>query len=89
MVPYIPRYIFMNNINTNIDLVIADHTYMSRRGHFQRALEEAVQTHMSQWPSLWNGKNPLHGGGNFAKMSAAERVCFLMSRRLLRVSTHS
>lgn len=48
-----------------------------RRGHFQRALEEAVQTHATQWPLIWNGKNPLHGGGNFGKMSAAERVKIL------------
>lgn len=46
-----------------------------RRGHFQRALEEAVQTHTSQWPAVWGGKNPLHGGGNFSKMNAAARVC--------------
>lgn len=51
-------------------------TYLSnRRGHFQRALEEAVQTHTSQWPAVWGGKNPLHGGGNFSKMDAAARVC--------------
>lgn len=52
-----------------------------RRGHFGRALEEAVQTHASQWPSPWNGKNPLHGGGNFAKMGPTERVSVLKLRR--------
>lgn len=45
-----------------------------RRGHYQRALEEAVQTHFSQWPRAWNGKNPLHGGGSFTAMSPDERV---------------
>lgn len=48
--------------------------YGCRRGHFGRALEEAVQTHASQWPSAWNSKNPLHGGGNFTKMGPTERV---------------
>jgi hypothetical protein len=45
-----------------------------RRGHFQRALEEAVQTHQSQWPPAWNGKNPTHGGGTFTTMTPVERV---------------
>ncbi|WEW56578.1 hypothetical protein PRK78_002025 [Emydomyces testavorans] len=49
------------------------------RGHYQRALEEAVQTHQSQWPKAWAGKNPLHGGRTFATMSPEERVRFLYS----------
>jgi len=48
-----------------------------RRGHFQRALEESVQMHNSQWPVAWGGKNPLHGGGNFNTMSPEQRVCYL------------
>lgn len=47
---------------------------ISRKGHYQRALEEAVQTHASQWPRAWGGKNPLHGGGSFATMTPEERV---------------
>ncbi|PGH23416.1 hypothetical protein AJ80_02526 [Polytolypa hystricis UAMH7299] len=47
------------------------------RGHYQRALEEVIQTHSSQWPKAWNGKNPLHGGGTFAAMSPTERVTLL------------
>lgn len=50
--------------------------YLFRRGHYQRPLEEAIQTHMSQWPKAWQGKNPLHGGGSFATMTPEERVCF-------------
>lgn len=46
----------------------------SRRGHFQRALEEAIQTHQSQWPPAWKAKNPTHGGGTFTSMTPAERV---------------
>ena len=45
-----------------------------RRGHFQRALEEAIQTHHSQWPLVWQSKNPLHGGGSFNNMSPEQRV---------------
>lgn len=39
-----------------------------------RALEEAVQTHQSQWPAAWSGKNPTHGGGTFTGMTPVERV---------------
>lgn len=47
-----------------------------RKGLYSRALEEAIQTHTSQWPSKWMGKNPLHGGGNFNNMSPEARVGF-------------
>ncbi|KAL8692170.1 MAG: hypothetical protein Q9218_002747 [Villophora microphyllina] len=47
------------------------------KGHYGRALEEAIQTHSSQWPSKWLGKNPLHGGGNFNKMSPEARLTLL------------
>ena len=45
-----------------------------RRGHYHRALEEAVQAHSSQWPRSWQGQNPLHGGKTFASMTPEERV---------------
>ncbi|KAI4229885.1 MAG: hypothetical protein L6R36_000531 [Xanthoria steineri] len=47
------------------------------RGHHGRALEEAVQSHTSQWPTKWMGKNPLHGGGNFHNMSPEGRLTLL------------
>ena len=47
---------------------------VNRKGHYTRALEEAIQTHNSQWPHAWNGKNPLHGGGSFNKMTSEARV---------------
>lgn len=28
----------------------------------------------SQWPSSWEGHNPLHGGKDFNNMTPAERV---------------
>ena len=49
-------------------------SFVDRKGHYTRALEEAIQTHNSQWPHAWNGKNPLHGGGSFNKMTPEERV---------------
>lgn len=45
-----------------------------RKGHYTRALEEAIQMNAAQWPLAWQGKNPLHGGGNFTKMTPEERV---------------
>lgn len=45
-----------------------------RRGHYGRALEEAIHTHSSQWPPAWKEKNPLHGGGSFTNMAPVERV---------------
>ncbi|PYI10011.1 hypothetical protein BO78DRAFT_361874 [Aspergillus sclerotiicarbonarius CBS 121057] len=49
------------------------------RNHYQRPLEEAIQTHASQWPKAWQGKNPLHGGRTFATMSPEERLQLLKS----------
>ncbi|PWY70227.1 hypothetical protein BO70DRAFT_322071 [Aspergillus heteromorphus CBS 117.55] len=49
------------------------------RSHYQRPLEEAIQTHASQWPKAWQGKNPLHGGRTFATMSPEERLQLLKS----------
>ncbi|GAQ45407.1 similar to An17g01350 [Aspergillus niger] len=49
------------------------------RNHYQRPLEEAIQTHASQWPKAWQGKNPLHGGRTFATMSPEERLVLLKS----------
>ncbi|KAL9001606.1 MAG: hypothetical protein Q9188_005425 [Gyalolechia gomerana] len=47
------------------------------RGHYQRALEEAVQSHTTQWPLKWEGKNPMHGGGSFNNMSPEQRLTLL------------
>ncbi|KAI4148853.1 MAG: hypothetical protein LQ341_001466 [Variospora aurantia] len=52
------------------------------RGHYNRALEEAVHAHTSQWSPKWGGKNPLHGGGNFKNMSPEQRLT-LMSTLVL------
>ncbi|KAL6232150.1 hypothetical protein BDW75DRAFT_218408 [Aspergillus navahoensis] len=57
------------------------------RNHYTRPLEEAVQTHASQWPKAWEGKNPLHGGRNFASMSPEERLQLLKSLILWSLSS--
>ena len=56
-------------------LLEANISSLNRRGHHSRALEEAVQAHKNQWAGKWEGKNPLHGGGNFNNMSPEQRVC--------------
>jgi hypothetical protein len=49
------------------------------RGHYGRALEEAIQTHSSQWPAAWKGANPLHaaGPGSFNNMNAEQRLVLM------------
>lgn len=46
-----------------------------RPGHYNRALEDAIASHKSQWPSAWQDKSPLSGGGGFNTMNPTERVC--------------
>lgn len=45
-----------------------------RAGHYGRALEDAISSHKNQWPSKWEGKNPLSGGKTFNSMDPTERV---------------
>lgn len=49
-------------------------TWDCRPGHYNRALEEAIQTHKSQWPRDWNAQSPLAGGATFASMTPVQRV---------------
>lgn len=48
-----------------------------RAGHYGRALEDAIASHKNQWPSSWNDKSPLSGGGTFSSMNPTERVSAL------------
>ncbi|KAI9669798.1 MAG: hypothetical protein M1829_005053 [Trizodia sp. TS-e1964] len=57
------------------------------KGHYQRALEEAIHSHSSQWPRAWNHANPLAGGKTFNAMSPTERLTMLKS--LIIWSLHS
>ena len=47
------------------------------RGHYGRALEDAVSSFQNQWPLEWKGVNPLHGGRNFNNMTPEERLVLL------------
>jgi hypothetical protein len=47
-----------------------------RPGHYNRALEDAIQTHKSQWAKAWDDASPLAGGASFTSMSPTERVCY-------------
>ncbi|EGD92558.1 hypothetical protein TESG_00131 [Trichophyton tonsurans CBS 112818] len=57
------------------------------RGHYQRALEEAIQTHQSQWPKAWQGKNPLANGGSYMTMTPEERIQLLSTLTLWALSS--
>ncbi|EUC28339.1 hypothetical protein COCCADRAFT_30385 [Bipolaris zeicola 26-R-13] len=48
------------------------------KGHYGRALEEAIQTQRSQWPTKWT-TNPLSGGRSFNTMTPEERITLLHS----------
>lgn len=50
-----------------------------RKGHYFRALEDAISSHTTQWPAAWEGKNPLHGGGSFNNMSPEAKVNLMYS----------
>lgn len=52
---------------------------MYRPGHYNRALEEAVQTHKGQWAKDWESQNPLSGQATFASMTPVQRVCDLVA----------
>ncbi|KAF2005517.1 hypothetical protein P154DRAFT_518610 [Amniculicola lignicola CBS 123094] len=57
------------------------------KGHYGRALEEAVQTQKTQWPREWHGANPLSGGRTFNTMSPTERLTLLKTLILWGLST--
>ncbi|CAI7675570.1 unnamed protein product [Penicillium pancosmium] len=57
------------------------------RNHYTRPLEEAIQTHQSQWPKPWAGKSPLSGGRTFATMMPEERIELLRSLALWSLSS--
>ncbi|KAK5990260.1 hypothetical protein PT974_08527 [Cladobotryum mycophilum] len=46
-------------------------------GHYGRALEDAIASHKTQWPSSWEEKNPLAGGASFNTMNPTERLNLL------------
>ncbi|KAL1838015.1 hypothetical protein VTJ49DRAFT_3138 [Mycothermus thermophilus] len=48
-----------------------------KAGHYNRALEEAIQTHKGQWPKEWEGENPLAGNASFTSMTPVQRLTLL------------
>ncbi|KAK4106102.1 hypothetical protein N658DRAFT_460331 [Parathielavia hyrcaniae] len=46
-------------------------------GHYNRALEEAIQTHKGQWAKDWESQNPLAGQTTFASMTPEQRLTML------------
>ncbi|KFY45278.1 hypothetical protein V494_01033 [Pseudogymnoascus sp. VKM F-4513 (FW-928)] len=58
-----------------------------KAGHYNRALEEAVQTHKSQWAKDWESKNPLLGGATFTSMGPTERLTLLRTLVLWSLSS--
>ncbi|KAL9624990.1 MAG: hypothetical protein Q9160_000719 [Pyrenula sp. 1 TL-2023] len=57
------------------------------KGHYQRALEDAISAHSSQWPAAWQDKSPLSGGGNFNSMTAEGRLLLLKTLILWSLSS--
>ncbi|ETN40690.1 uncharacterized protein HMPREF1541_04969 [Cyphellophora europaea CBS 101466] len=47
------------------------------RGHYNRALEDAISTNKAQWPAVWKEENPLRGNKSFHNMTAEERLNLL------------
>lgn len=61
-----------NRLLLSFDLLIR-----RRRGHYNRALEDAISANKNQWPAFWAGENPLRGERSFNNMTAVQRVCTL------------
>lgn len=56
--------------------------HSGRPGHYGRAMEDAIQTHKSQWPKDWEDQSPMAGGSTFNSMTPTERVCRAYHRGL-------
>ncbi|KAL2270395.1 hypothetical protein VTJ83DRAFT_2579 [Remersonia thermophila] len=48
-----------------------------KAGHYNRALEEAIQSHKGQWPKDWEGESPLAGNATFTSMTPVQRLTLL------------
>jgi len=46
-------------------------------GHYNRALEEAIQSHKGQWAKDWESQNPLSGSATFGSMTPVQRLTLL------------
>lgn len=59
---------------SNLDRAQANVGSRRRRGHYGRALEEAIQSQKSQWPRAWGRISPISGGRTFTTMTPYEKV---------------
>ncbi|KAF2114781.1 hypothetical protein BDV96DRAFT_575879 [Lophiotrema nucula] len=57
------------------------------KGHYGRALEEAIQTQKSQWPRAWGHINPISQGRSFNTMTPSERITLLKTLALWSLNT--
>ncbi|GAB7355244.1 hypothetical protein MBLNU459_g5795t1 [Dothideomycetes sp. NU459] len=57
------------------------------RGHYGRAIEEAISTQKHQWPRSWNATNPLPGTKTFNDLDPAQRLDFLKTLILWSLTT--
>ncbi|KAK4239981.1 hypothetical protein C8A03DRAFT_42443 [Achaetomium macrosporum] len=48
-----------------------------KHGHYDRALQEAIQAHQKEWAKDWESKNPLAGQATFASMTPVQRLTLL------------
>lgn len=58
-----------------------------KAGHYGRALEDAIQTHKSQWAKDWGSTNPLKGGATFQSMNPTQRLKLLRTLVLWSLSS--
>ncbi|KAH8895049.1 hypothetical protein GQ53DRAFT_744483 [Thozetella sp. PMI_491] len=56
-------------------------------GHYNRALEEAISSHKSQWPRDWEGQNPVSGSSTFATLAPTQRLTLLRTLVLWALSS--
>ncbi|KAI1155065.1 hypothetical protein F4825DRAFT_447966 [Nemania diffusa] len=56
-------------------------------GHYNRALEDAISSHKSQWARDWEDKSPLAGGKTFTAMNPTERLTLLRTLVLWTLSS--
>lgn len=75
---YIRQHTYTRRVSTAYNpsqkpkTVLTPHVH--RRGHFGRALEDSISSNKTQWPTAWEGRNPLNGNQSFATMSPQQRV---------------
>ncbi|KHJ31173.1 hypothetical protein EV44_g6445 [Erysiphe necator] len=58
-----------------------------KSGHYNRALEEAIQSHKSQWAKDWQNKTPLSKGATFSSMTPEQRLTLLRTLILWALSS--